>query len=70
MMFRTANLRRPAGGGAGLAATVLVHGAAIGLLAGFVERPEPTPPVYAVELVAAPALSLIHILTLPTNSLV
>lgn len=55
MMIRTASLRRPAGGGVGLAATLLFHGAAIGLLAGFVERPEPTPPVYAVELVAAPA---------------
>ena len=55
MMTRTASLRRPTGGGVGLAATLLFHGAGVGLLAGFVERPEPSPPVYAVELVAAPA---------------
>jgi outer membrane biosynthesis protein TonB len=55
MMTRTASLRRPAGNGAGIAATLLFHGAGFGLLAGFVTTPEPTPPVYAVELVAAPA---------------
>lgn len=47
--------RRTGGRGAGLLATILFHGAAIALLGGVVQSAEPSPPVYAVELVAAPA---------------
>jgi protein TonB len=47
--------RASGGTGAGLLSTLLFHGAAIGLLGGVVRTPEPSPPVYAVELVAAPA---------------
>ena len=54
MMTRSAS-SRPAGSGIGFAATMLVHGGAVALMAGFVRPPEPSPPVYAVELVAAPA---------------
>lgn len=39
----------------GLAGTLLVHAAAVAFLVLGVTPPEPTPPVYAVELIAAPA---------------
>ena len=40
---------------AGVAGTVMVHAVAIGFLVTEVKPPAPGPPVYAVELVAAPA---------------
>jgi periplasmic protein TonB len=43
------------GVGVGLLGTVTVHLCAIGLLWAAVHPPAPSPPVYAVELVAAPA---------------
>ena len=55
MMGRGGGAGRPRGTGAGLAATLLFHGAGVGALLGFAETIEPSPPVYAVELVAAPA---------------
>ena len=55
MMGRGGSGGRPRGTGAGLAATLLFHGAGVATLVGFAESIEPSPPVYAVELVAAPA---------------
>lgn len=57
MSKRKPGAARPAGAGAGLGVTLAVHGGAIALMLGFVEPIEPMPPVYAVELVAAPAPS-------------
>ena len=45
---------RPRGAAVGLCWTLLVHGGAIGVLIGLVRPPEPSPPVYAIDLVAAP----------------
>ena len=55
MMQRSVGDRGRGGTGVGLVSTLIVHGAAIGLLGGVVRTEEPSPPVYAVELVAAPA---------------
>ena len=55
MTERGASGRPPGGTGVGLLSTIAFHGAEIGLLGGVVRSPEPSPPVYAVELVAAPA---------------
>jgi protein TonB len=52
---RSLRQRRAPEVGAGLAGTLLVHGAAVALLLGAVHAPQVQPPVYAVELVAAPA---------------
>ena len=49
-----AGRRRPEGTGTGAACTMLVHAAAVLFLFAFVEPPEASPPVYAIELVAAP----------------
>ncbi len=47
--------RERTGIAAGLTGTVLVHAATLGLLWGTARPPDTGPPVYAVELVAAPA---------------
>lgn len=47
--------QRVPGVGAGLAGTITVHMGAIGIIWLAVRPPAPSPPVYAVELVAAPA---------------
>jgi periplasmic protein TonB len=52
---RSLRQRRAPEVGAGLVGTLLVHGAAVALLLGAVHAPLVQPPVYAVELVAAPA---------------
>lgn len=46
--------QRPEGTATGAACTALVHGAAVLFLFAFVEPPAASPPVYAIELVAAP----------------
>lgn len=46
--------RRPEGAATGAVFTVLVHGAAALFVLGAVRPPESSPPVYAIELVAAP----------------
>lgn len=43
------------GTGAGVVGTVMVHGAAVAFVLAAARPPKPGPPVYAVELVAAPA---------------
>ncbi|HLS47236.1 MAG TPA: TonB C-terminal domain-containing protein [Gemmatimonadales bacterium] len=47
--------RRVGGSTVGLITSLAVHGGLIAFLGGVVESAEPSPPVYAVELVAAPA---------------
>lgn len=54
MMHRQVRSSRQ-GAGVGLVATLFFHGAGIALLGGLAGEAEPIPPVYAVELVAAPA---------------
>ena len=46
--------RRPEGTATGAACTMLVHGAAALFVIGIVAPPDVSPPVYAIELVAAP----------------
>ncbi len=54
-MMRRMGTGRSHGTGAGLCWTVLVHGGAVALALGFIRPPAPSPPVYAIDLVAAPA---------------
>ncbi len=54
-MMRRLGPARPRGAAAGVCWTLLVHGAALAFMFGFVTPPEPSPPVYAIDLVAAPA---------------
>ena len=53
-MMGRAGAQRPQGAAAGFCWTLAVHGAALGFLLGVVKEPPPSPPVYAIELVAAP----------------
>jgi periplasmic protein TonB len=55
MTVRTADRAEGWGRGVGLAGTLVIHGAVVGLLLSQLKPLGPTPPVYAVELVAAPA---------------
>lgn len=55
MTLRRATGREGSGFAAGLSGTILVHAAAVALLWSTVEAVDVGPPVYAVELVAAPA---------------
>src|SRR5207342_1994977 len=51
-----AAIRQPTGGvGAGLVGSVVVHAGVVAFLWVAVQPPPPSPPSYAVELVAAPA---------------
>lgn len=55
MSHRRGAAARPRGVAMGFCWTVLVHGAALAFLLGFVKPVETSPPVYAIDLVAAPA---------------
>lgn len=53
-MMRRFGTARPRGTTAGLCWTLLVHGGAIAFLVEVAQPPAPSPPVYAIDLVAAP----------------
>ena len=68
-MRRTAVVTR-GGETAGMVGTLLVHGMVIGFVIAAARPPKPMPPVYAVELVAAPApvtAPSAPVATAPTN---
>jgi protein TonB len=52
---RAASRQSPAGAAVGAAGSLVVHGAALAFMLAVVQAPTVSPPVYAVELVAAPA---------------